>query len=559
MISRSRAALTFSIVFLFAVTAQAGERKIRTVTYSGAEVVQPSVLYSGSRLKSGIAFSDSLLDFELLRIDSLYFSQGRLAATISIDTRAGPESVDISIEIDEGERTRIAAVKISGPSAIPMDQVARILELDEGDLFRPVNVEAALGALLEAYNTSGYPYAQVWLTQFDYDATSNMVNLAISVFEGEQSVLSRVTFEGLSKTDSSFALKVSRLRTGIRYDEEAVRLGRAYLQAAGVFRSVGEPAVIQLEKGKVAARYPVEEANRNNLFQGAFGVAQRGGDDYVLSGAVDLELKHIGGTGRDAHLSWMNNGDNYSRLSLSYHEPFLFGSPLSLDAEVGQVIQDSVYIYHSAGAYAGFPFGPEFRLTAGAAADRNVPEHEELIRSIRQRYRIGIAKNTGSYLRFSLQVEGGSRKSYFDEGRTKRDGQLLYSFDGRVTLPLFYTMGLYLRFVSQAVFSREEIHTAEMYLMGGATTVRGYREGQFRGERIAFANVEYWFGGEGAFFLFNDVGAFYKAEEGWEVKNGLGFGLRSSSPLGILSLSFGLGDEISLRATRVHISLQERF
>ncbi len=559
MILRSKAALTFSIVFLLAVTAQAGERRIRTVTYSGAEVVRSSVLYSGSLLKSGNAFSDSLLDFELLRIDSLYFSQGRLAASVSIDTLAGPESVDISIEIDEGKQTRIAAVKITGPSAIPLDQVSRILGLDEGDLFRPVNLETALGALLQAFNTSGYPYAQVWLTQFDYDASSNRVNLAISVFEGEQSILSSVMFEGLSNTDSSFALRVSRLKTGVRYDEEAVMLGRTYLQAAAVFRSVGEPSVIQLEKGKVAVWYPVEEAERSNLFQGALGVAQRGGDDYVLSGAVDLELKHIGGTGRDAHLSWMDNGESHSRLSLSYHEPFLFGSPLSLDAEVGQVIQDSVYIYHSGGAYAGLPVGPGFRLTAGAALDRNVPENGELIRSIRQRYRLGMVKSTGSYLRLSLQVEGGSRKSYFDDGMEKRDGQLLYDFEGRVTLPLFYTMGLYFRLVSRAVFSREEIHSAEMYLLGGATTVRGYREGQFRGEKIAFANVEYWFGGEGAFFLFNDIGAFYRAEDGWEVKYGLGFGLRSSSPVGILHLSFGLGDEIALRATRVHISLQERF
>ncbi len=559
MISRSRAALTFSIAFLLAVTAQAGERKIRNVTYRGAEVVRPSLLYSGSLLGEGAAFSDSLLESELLRIDSLYFHQGRLAAAVSVDTIAGPESVDISIDIDEGEQTRIAEIKISGPSAIQPEQAALIMGLNEGDLFRPGNLEAALGYLLEAYNTTGYPYAQVWLTQFDYNAVSNSVDLAISVFEGEQSTLSRVTFEGLSKTDSSFALRVSRLETGMSYDERAVMLGRTYLQAAGIFRVVGEPVVLQLGKGRVGVRYPVEEVDRSNLFQGALGVAQRGGDDYVLSGAVDLELKHIGGTGRDAHLSWMDNGESHSRLSLSYHEPFLFGSSLSLDAEVGQVIQDSVYIYHSAGAYAGLPAGPGFRLTAGAAADRNVPEEGELIRSIRQRYRLGIAKEAGSFLRFAFQVEGGLRKSYFEGGRAKSDGQLLYGFDGRVTLPLFDTMGLYFRLASRAVFSKEEIHSAEMYLMGGATTVRGYREGQFRGERIAFANFEYWFGGEGAFFLFDDVGAFYRAEDGWEVKNGLGFGLRSSSPVGILHLSFGLGDEISLRATRVHVSLQERF
>jgi outer membrane protein assembly factor BamA len=559
MISRSKAALTFSVIFFLAVTAQAGERMIRKTSYSGAEAVSRSTLYSGTLLRSGVAFTDSLLDFELLRIDSLYFSRGMLAASVSVDTTLDAGSVDISISIDEGERTRIRGIKISGISTLTIDGAAQIMAFEEGDFFHPIGLEAALGSLLEWYNNSGYPYAQVWLTQFDYDPVTNGIDISISVFEGERSVISRITFEGLSKTDSSFAHRVSRLETGKSYDEDSVERGRTYLRAAGIFDSVGEPKVVQLGQGRVGVRYPVEESKRANLFQGALGVAQRKGEDYVLSGAVDLELKHIGGTGRDAHLSWMNNGESYSRLSLEYHEPFLLGTPLALDAEVGQVIQDSVYIYHSVGAYAGLLIGPDFELRAGAAVDRNVPDEGELIRSIRQRYRLGISKRTGSYIRFSLQVEGGSRKSYLQGGIAKRDAQLLYGFDSRITIPLFETMALYFRLFSQAVFSREEIHSAEMYPLGGARSVRGYREGQFRGEKIAFANIEYWFGGEGAFFLFDDVGAFYRADSGWQVKNGLGFGLRSSSPVGILSLSFGLGDELSLRATRVHLSLQERF
>jgi outer membrane protein assembly factor BamA len=559
MISRSRVALTFSIALLLAVTARAGERPIRNVSYAGAAVVRPATLYSGSLLESGTAFGDSLLDVELQRIDSLYFSVGRLAASVSIDTVSGPEYVDVSITIDEGEQTKIAAVKVTGPEAMSMDRVLEILRLEQGDLFYPVNVEAALGSLLAAYNASGYPYAQVWLTGFDYDEASNEATMTVSVFEGEQSIVARVIFEGLSKTDSSFALRVSRLETGARYDESAVMRGRAYLQSAGVFRSVGEPDVTQLERNGVAVRYPVEEEERSSSFQGALGVGQRGGDDYVLNGAVDLQLGHIGGTGRDAHLNWMDNGESYSRLGLAYHEPFLFGSRLSLDAEVGQVIQDSVYVYHSAGVYAGIPIGPGFRMTGGAAADRNVPDHGELVRSIRQRYRLGIEKRTGSYFRFSLQVEGGSRKSYYEERPAKRGAQFLYGLESRITLPLFRTMAIYLRLASRGVFSREEIHAAELYAIGGAATLRGYRESQFRGERIAFANVEYWFSSEGAFYLFDDVGTFYTPEDGWVIKNGLGFGLRSGSPVGTLSLSFGLGDEISLRATKVHVSLEERF
>ena len=43
------------------------------------------------------------------------------------------------------------------------------------------------------------------------------------------------------------------------------------------------------------------------------------------------------------------------------------------------------------------------------------------------------------------------------------------------------------------------------------------------------------------------------------MKNGVGFGLRSVSPLGVIELSFAVGDRLSLEGTRIHISLQEQF
>lgn len=191
--------------------------------------------------------------------------------------------------------------------------------------------------------------------------------------------------------------------------------------------------------------------------------------------------------------------------------------------------------------------------------DRNIPELGELVRSIRQRYRLGVAKRTGSSFNLELHIEGAYKRSYLEGNRSETDRQLLYRLEGDLRIPLFYGTGIFWRVVSESVLSSKEIHAAETYLLGGATSLRGYREGQFRGERIAYTNIEYWFGDEGALYLFDDIGAFYRSGDGWKVKNGLGFGLRSSSPVGVVALSFGLGDQISLRGTRIHISLSERF
>jgi outer membrane protein assembly factor BamA len=559
MTSRWRLELTSSLAVVLLTASPVLAQEIRTVRFTAGGEVPRSAFADNSVLRSGVVLSDSLLNLETLRIDSLCFSYGKLAATVSIDTLEGPAGIDVLVSIDEGEHTRIGSVNISGSATAALERSTGILGVSEGDPFYPADLEAALRDLLAYYSASGYPYAQVWLIGFDYDRSANRVNLSISIFEGEMSTVSRVTFDGLTRTDSTFARRVCRVQTGSRYDEKKVAQGRAFLRAAGVFEQVGEAVVKQLERGSVDVVYPVKEMPRGNLFQGALGVTQKDGGDYVVSGAVDLELKHIAGRGRDAHLSWINNGERYSMLELSYHEPFLISSLLSLDAEVKQVVQDSIYVYHSAGLFFGYSLGPRFTVDVGASVDRNIPDFGELTRSIRQRYRLGVRVVGESRFQLAVRLEGASRKSYFEDGSTDTNGQLLYRFESRVRIPFVYRTSLFWRAVSESVFSSREIHIAETYTLGGARTLRGYRESQFRGERIAYTNLEYWFGEEGALFLFDDVGAYYRSGEGWVVKNGLGFGLRSSSPFGMVSLSFGVGDQLSLGGTRIHISLMERF
>jgi len=559
MISRLRAGLISSAVVALLTASAAEGVEIRSVRFSAKGDLSPSLLKGGSLLKQGEALSDSLLDLEVLRIDSLCFSHGRLAAVVGVDTFVTDGGVEVLVTLEEGEWTEIGSVAVTGSSVISPGETGEILRLREGDPFLPVDLGRALGRLLEYYNRSGYPFAQVWLTGFEYDEEANAVDLAVSIFEGETSVISGVSFRGLTGTDSTFALRLSRLRIGAGYDERRIARGREYLRSSGLFGRVDEPVVEQIGRGTVDVVYPVEELRRNNLFQGGFGVSQKDGEDYVLSGAVDLVLRNIAGRGRDAHLSWINNGESYSRLELAYSEPFLFSSPMGLEAQIKQIVQDSVYVYHSAGIFLGYPVGPRFTVKAGASADRNVPELGELIRSVRQRYRLGVAKASGSRFNLELHVEGAYKRSYLEGNRRETDRQLLYRIEGDLRIPLFYGTTIYWRIVSESVFSSKEIHAAETYPLGGATSLRGYRESQFRGERIAFTNIEYWFGEEGALFLFDDIGAFYRPQEGWTAKNGLGFGLRSSSPVGIVALSFGLGDQVSLRGTRIHISLSERF
>jgi outer membrane protein assembly factor BamA len=559
MTSRWKAALISSAALAAVIPASPRAAPIRSVAYAGSRVVSARELEKGSLLRAGLAYSDSLLSLETQRVDSIYVSIGYLGAGIRADTSLHDGGVEVVVAIAEGERSRVGKLSVSGADVIGEAAARSRIRPAPGSFFDPYALGESLRELLAYYNDAAYPYAQVWLTGFDYSRERNEVDIAVSISEGERAEIGRVVFEGISKTDSSTALRISRLRPGSVYRERSIVTARSYLRSCGLFETVAPARVERREGGAVDIVFPVSEAARSSSFQGAVGFSRREQGDYVLNGSLTLDLANIAGSGRRVHFDWLNNGESYSKLALQFHEPFLLSSGVSLDGELSQVVQDTVYIWNSGGLYVGYAIGPGASVVVGAAADRNVPSVGTLIRAIRERFRLGVTLGSADGPSIEADVEGAYRKSYLDGNRTERDGELLYHLEGASELAMWSDQHLYLRLVSEAVFSTGDVPAAELFPIGGATTLRGYREGQFRGERVSFVNLEYRFGEGGWLFLFDDAGAIYRRDEGWLGRNGVGFGIRSQSPLGVVVLSFGVGERLSLEGTRVHISLSQRF
>ncbi|MBQ1622548.1 MAG: BamA/TamA family outer membrane protein, partial [Selenomonas sp.] len=96
------------------------------------------------------------------------------------------------------------------------------------------------------------------------------------------------------------------------------------------------------------------------------------------------------------------------------------------------------------------------------------------------------------------------------------------------------------------------------YKVGGQDSLRGYRDDQFRGERMFLATLEYRFPivskVQGA--IFTDWGGAW--DDGlWpdEVKGSVGIGMSLTTPLGPIRLDYGRGDD----GGRVHFSVGGTF
>lgn len=97
-----------------------------------------------------------------------------------------------------------------------------------------------------------------------------------------------------------------------------------------------------------------------------------------------------------------------------------------------------------------------------------------------------------------------------------------------------------------------------LYKVGGQSSLRGYREDQFRGDRMALATLEYRFPivskVQGA--LFTDWGAAWS--DGYTPENihgSVGIGLALTTPIGPLRLDYGRGSD----GGRVHFTVGGSF
>ncbi|NUN69292.1 MAG: hypothetical protein HUU02_06230, partial [Bacteroidetes bacterium] len=104
--------------------------------------------------------------------------------------------------------------------------------------------------------------------------------------------------------------------------------------------------------------------------------------------------------------------------------------------------------------------------------------------------------------------------------------------------------------------------------LGGTTTVRGYRENQFFAAQFAYITAEYRFltGRASSFFGFGDLGYFSRPSDalrgtaGQERSlYGYGAGARIETALGIMNISYALGEGDSFSTGKVHVGIMNEF
>lgn len=524
----------------------------------------------GKKLLQGLAAAG----FWYARLDSMVY-------TIAADS----SRADLRLYLEQGREVRTGGITLSGLDSLRAQALLGRFNTRPGRMLDAPELTADLDDALLQMDKEGLPFARFELERLQLDSLTrerNGLTLAYRATPGPRLILREIQITGNHLTKPGVILREIRIRPGEPYSQPMVARIVSRLMKLGYFKRVEEP-VLFFTAGQEGGLLLRVEEGQSSRFDGVVGYTPGSGEvKGYFTGLVDISLGNLLGTGRTLYAHWQKKDRQTQDISLRYREPWLAGWPLHLGAGFTQLIQDTTYVQRDLALEMAVPLLENFTLQAQAGRSQIVPD------SLGS-YRFGLLRS--STLNGSLGIEYDSRDdrlnprqgiyytTSYQSGRKRNLGPeaLLTAAVRRQTItkrivldlevyaPLFKRQILAVALHGRQIKSGEPIvPVPDQYRLGGAKTLRGYREDQFRGSSVAWSSLEYryWLGRRSRTFFFADYGYYSEPTAAGRLqayKLGYGFGFRLETGLGIMSLDYGLGQGDDLMAGKIHVGLINEF
>ena len=516
----------------------------------------------------GDVFSAKLLEQDLdaiFRTGYFYdlypsFEQVPEGVVVTYHLLENPILNDIVIIGNESETTEALMKRVT----MPMGEILNSVELRENVM-----------AIQEKYREDGYILAKIMDMDIDREGV-----LTLKINEG---ILEGYKVKGNKKTRDKVILREMRQKPGTPFNAKLARRSMQRVYNLGFFEDVNIKMNPGVEPNAVVMELDVKE-KRTGTF--GIGAGYSSADGFIamasvsdtnfrgMGDAVSLTYEHSGSES-DAHgytfsyrHPWLdsketgilfrlynrtykyNDYDTSGDLKEEYMRKYA-GGEITLSRPVSEYATNYITIRNRKDKYVR-------HISDGNMGDRSTPAWEDwrkanfgTTRSIIFEHVSDTRDNvydptSGSKLNLSVEVAGFGGD--FDFQKYTAEGQRYYKLGHAQVLALRGKVG----------FGHGEISEFNQYRLGGQGSLRGYRDDQFRGNRVLGGTVEYRFPLHkkvtGA--IFTDFGSAWNT--GFRPKDfhgSIGVGVALTTPLGPLRLDYGYGSQ----GGRFHFSVGGMF
>ncbi|MGA1874306.1 MAG: outer membrane protein assembly factor BamA [bacterium] len=240
---------------------------------------QGNNLVSDEQIRQEIALFEnrSYAEFDLQEsvedIKAVYFRLGFLFVEVSYEKKIlDQHEVLISFFIQEGQKVFLKKITFQGNHGLSTRKLRgqmlilqRLLPLRR-NVFDKLLYEDDLKALKTLYTFEGYPWVEIE-EKSTFSSGQRFISKEITIREGNQLIVSRVTFSGNSLFRDAQLMKMISLKPGTHFTDEKWRhdqraLAVFYSNHGYVFVRITPKAHVHKDMGKVDLSYQIDEGQR---------------------------------------------------------------------------------------------------------------------------------------------------------------------------------------------------------------------------------------------------------------------------------------------------------
>ena len=599
---------TNTIVTTFEITE--GQRiKVEAINFIGNDNISPKSLSKQLKTRVGKHFDELFFEEDLATLVRYYQDTGFNQARVSKhEKRFSDDKTELMLDftIDEGPQFIIGKYTTeltqSEKPAFSEEQIRDMLSPKEGEIFNRGEFEETLREIEGAYQNKGYLLSRVDASP-DFDEINGIVDLRLSITEGDVIIIGKVHINGLEKTkDNVIRRELDELdiKPGEFYDAQTLRKARQRIFQMGSFIRNVEFIPSSTEGAIRDLIVNITETPRTGLLSLGGGYGTEGG----IFGVAQIGENNLWGRGYRVHLKGELGARDRHTGELRFSTPWILGTPTRFSASLyntrrtyryyGAIFRDrglDSYSYQRAGGSLTFgrPLSRNTDLSI-LLKNESVDSEGSHVGTINDRITrsitFNLSRDTRDYQRSLYEPVTGSLNTLSYEyagGLFGADNRFQrYSADSSWFFPGLFNHVLaghvrasYLSSSTESIF----LHY-ERYRLGGIDTVRGYEDheifpvnldtGEFNyngGNKVLYANLEYRipFANQLTGVLFFDAGQVWDESitnifRDFKVKKGAGVGIRFDLMGMLARLEWGYGfDRVEGNRGKIHFTIGPGF
>ncbi len=543
-------------------------------------------------LKPGGLYNPDLIDSDMDTLENLYNSLGYLKAEIrDFETKYDDlnKKMDITVQIDEGLKTVVESVNITGALRVSESELLRIINIKPGDPYNEVNISDARVRVLEFYGSKGFPDITVSVKS---DIADQKASITFQVSEGEVVFFGKTIITGNTKTKYRVIERELLRQEGLPFDYGALARERQKLYKLGLFTDI-DMEVLDRYEDKRDVLMKLREGDAGSV---EFGLGYSDYEKY--RGFVDFSYRNLWGMNRQSSLRFeLSSLDR--RLILQYYEPWFWDRPIPFRAlllteerkEVNVDTKETLYRLKRNTVSAGFERKFSEKVKGELYYEFSLVETFDVQPDI-----VLSKEDTGTLIISGLRLGMiyDSRDNPFYPSKGILSGMLV-----KFTSPIFFSETDFVKLtaygnvyyelmkgfvlaasirsgLAEGYNKTAELPIVERFFLGGRTTVRGYEQDTLGpkgsdgnptgGNVFLMENLEMRISmGKGiGLVAFLDGGNVWQKISDMEIsdiKFTTGLGVRYNTPVGPLRVDYGykLQKEKGESSGELHFSIGHAF